>query len=72
VPRVASEPVYDDDAMQALVRAYIACRLAVNALADLPADLREVIEEPVTLLCQVVGPELERVNPGFLERHRGA
>lgn len=59
---------YDDEAIQALIRAYIACRVAMDSLADLPQAARRAVEEPVTTLCHVVGPELERASPGFFER----
>ena len=55
----------DEAAVQALVRAYIACRLAIDALPDLPDDVRTTVEHPITVLCHTVGPALERVNPGF-------
>ena len=57
----------NDSAIEALVRAYIACRLAIEALPDLPADIRAAVTEPVTTLCHIVGPELDRLKPGFLE-----
>ena len=70
---VSAEPAYDEPAFQALVRAYVACRLAVDVLPQLPGDIREAVEGPVTALCNVVGPELERVRPGFeaVRRVRG-
>lgn len=60
------DSVYEE-ATQALVRAYIACRLAVEALPDLPAEIRSAVAEPVESLCDVVGPALERLRPGFLD-----
>lgn len=60
---MSAEPAYDDVAIQAIARAYVACRVAMDALPDLPEDLREVVEQPITTLCQVVGPEIERLRP---------
>lgn len=58
---------YEDETLQALVRAYIACRLAVEALPQLPEAIRAVVEEPIARLCDVVGPELERLRPGLID-----
>jgi hypothetical protein len=66
---VSAEPAYDDVAVQAIARAYVACRLAMEALPDLPEDLRTVVEEPIASLCRVVGPELERLRPDAFGRH---
>jgi hypothetical protein len=60
----------DDSAIAALIRAYVACRLAIEALPELPADIRAAVTEPVTTLCHIVGPELDRLEPGFLEEQR--
>jgi hypothetical protein len=54
----------DNDAVQALINAYVACKLAMDALPHLPDDVRAAVEEPVTALCRVVGPEVERLRPG--------
>jgi len=64
-PRIVDE---DDAAIQALIRAYIACRLAIDALPDLPEDLRHEVFQPVKALCDTVGPALERRQPGCLDR----
>lgn len=66
---MSAEPAYDETAFEALVRAYIACRLAIEALPALPLDIREVVEEPVAALCNTIGPELERIKPGFVAEH---
>ena len=58
------DPAYDQNAVQALIRAFVACRLAIGALPDLPEDVRGVVDEPIKTLCAVLGPELERVRPG--------
>jgi hypothetical protein len=53
--------------VQALIRAYIACRVAMDALPDLPAHLILDVEEAVTRLCHTVGPALEQRYPGFFD-----
>jgi hypothetical protein len=57
-----------DDATRALIRAYIECRLAIEALPELPQEIQAVVAEPINSLCHIVGPALERLSPGFLER----
>ena len=57
------EEVEGDKAVSALIRAYVACKVALDALPDLPESLREVVEPPVRELCSVVGPALERTRP---------
>jgi hypothetical protein len=59
---LSAEPAYDDDALQALIRAYVACRVAIDALPALPDDVRIAVEGAVTTFCRVVEPELERVG----------
>ena len=63
---MGSEHEYDSEALNALIRAYVACRLAIEALPDLPKDIRRIVEEPVTALCDVVGPEIKRLDPSLL------
>ena len=65
------DEVVEPGELQALIRAYIACRVAVDSLPDLPPEVRERVEEPLSKFCHVVGPELERVNPGFFDRAEG-
>jgi hypothetical protein len=52
-----------DDAMNALIRADAACRVALDALPHLPEDVREAVSEPLNQFCEIVGPALERRNP---------
>jgi hypothetical protein len=54
--------------VQALIRAYVACRVAMDALPDLPRAIVLEVEDAVTRLCHAVGPELERRHPGFFDR----
>jgi hypothetical protein len=57
----------DDAAIQALIQAYVACRLAIDALPDLPDDLRRRVSDPVRAVCDTVGPALDQVRPGTLD-----
>jgi hypothetical protein len=50
--------------MTALIQAYVACKVALEALPRLPAAIRTDVEAPVSELCRVVGPALERIQPG--------
>jgi hypothetical protein len=54
--------------VQALIRAYVACRVAMDALPDLPGHLIFDVEDAVTRLCHLVGPVLEERYPGFFDR----
>jgi hypothetical protein len=54
--------------VQALIRAYVACRVAMDALSDLPREVVLEVEDAVTRLCHVVGPALEQRYPGFFDR----
>jgi hypothetical protein len=54
--------------VQALIRAYVACRVAMDALPHLPGQLILDVEDAVTRLCHVVGPALEERYPGFFDR----
>jgi len=54
-----------DPEVQALIRAYVACRVAMDAAPDLPREILLEVEDAITRLCHIVGPELERRHPGF-------
>jgi hypothetical protein len=64
---VSEEANRIDLEVQALIRAYVACRVAMDALGDLPREIVLDVEDAVTRLCHAVGPELERRHPGFFE-----
>ena len=55
---MASADQLRDDAANALVQAYVACKIALDALPDLPADVREDAERPLHDFCDAVGPAL--------------
>lgn len=44
------------DAEQALVRAYVACKLALEAVDDLPRETAEAVEEPIREFCRRLEP----------------
>ena len=45
-----------DDAQQALVRAYIACRLALESIPDLPAATADAVADPIREFCRTLEP----------------
>jgi hypothetical protein len=51
------------EAADALVQAYVACKIALDALPDLPADVREEAAQPLRDFCEVVGPALVKRFP---------
>jgi hypothetical protein len=55
------------DAEQALVRAYVACNLALESLDELPPETVEAVEEPVKEFCRrlepFVAPLLDKAGP---------
>ena len=67
---MAGERLPVDGPTGALIRAYVACRVAIDALPELPEEVREEAEEPLTAFCHVIGPALERVHPGFFDGDR--
>jgi len=44
------------EAEQALVRAYVACNLALESLPELPAETVEAVEKPIREFCQRLKP----------------
>ncbi|HKN62865.1 MAG TPA: hypothetical protein VJV76_00895 [Gaiellaceae bacterium] len=44
------------DAEQALVRAYVACRLALESISDLPAETADAVAEPIRTFCRALEP----------------
>lgn len=43
-------------AEQALIRAYVGCKLALEAIGDLPQETAEAAEEPIREFCQRLEP----------------
>jgi hypothetical protein len=50
-----------DDAQQALVRAYIACRLALDSIPNLPAETAEAVADAIREFCRKLEPFVEHV-----------
>ena len=46
-------------AEQALVRAYVACQLALDSIEDLPRETAEAVQEPIREFCRRLGPFVE-------------
>jgi hypothetical protein len=53
-------------AEHALIRAYIACNLAREALPELPQATAAAVEDAVRTFCNVVGEELRRTHPNAI------
>jgi hypothetical protein len=50
------------DAEQALVRAYVACRLALESIDDLPAETADAVTEPIHAFCRALEPYVDHLN----------
>jgi hypothetical protein len=59
---------HDGTKLDALIRLEIACRLALNALPELPAETETALRAHVERLCEVTRRELDRINPGWREK----
>lgn len=46
------------DAEQALIRAYIACQLALESIADLPPETADAVAEPIRVFCRTLEPHV--------------
>jgi hypothetical protein len=44
------------EAEQALVRAYIACQIALQSIEDLPAETAEAVGQPIRDFCRALEP----------------
>jgi hypothetical protein len=49
----------------------VACRLALESLPELPRETEEALRRPIEILCTVTGRELERIQPGLVNRDGG-
>jgi hypothetical protein len=50
-----------DDAQQALVRAYIACRLALDSIPNLPAETARAVADPIREFCGKLEPFVDHL-----------
>ena len=69
---IAGEAPNTETRLEALIKLEVACRLALESLPKLPAETEEALREPVEMLCELTGRELERLKPGLLDRGAGS
>jgi hypothetical protein len=50
-----------DDAEQALTRAYIACRLALESIPNLPAETAKAVADPIREFCRKLEPFVDHL-----------
>lgn len=50
------------DAEQALVRAYVACQLALESIDDLPAATADAVGEPIREFCRALEPYVSHLT----------
>jgi hypothetical protein len=53
--------------VNALIQLQFACRLAVDALPDVPASTAAALDAPVQALCDITERELDRHHPAWRE-----
>lgn len=53
--------------LQALIKLEVACRLALEALPELPQETEDVLRAPIQTLCEVVGREFESLQLGLVD-----
>lgn len=58
----------DEPHVQALIKLEVACRLALDALPQLPNETEQVLRDPVERLCEVTGAELDAIDPDWRSR----
>jgi hypothetical protein len=59
---------FDESRLQALIKMEVACRLALESLPKLPRETEEALREPIATLCQITEREIERLQPGLVNR----
>jgi hypothetical protein len=69
---IADEAPNTETRLEALIKLEVACRLALESLPKLPAETEDALRGPIETLCEVSGRELERLNPGVLDRDAGS
>jgi hypothetical protein len=67
---VSEREDYEDPGLGALVRAYVGCRVVVDALPELPVDVRREVEPHLADVMGAIGPALLEADPGFFDRDR--
>jgi hypothetical protein len=61
-----------DRAREALIKMEVACRLALESLANLPTQTEQALRDPIEQLCRVTEHELQQLQPGFTRGDRVA
>jgi hypothetical protein len=51
--------------LEPLIRLEVACRLALDALPEPPAETEQALRAHVETLCDVTGAELDRISPSW-------
>jgi hypothetical protein len=65
---MTTSPEQTDEATDALVQAYIACKIAIDALSSLPTDVRDDAEPALREFCNAVEPALARRYPELMKK----
>jgi hypothetical protein len=65
--RIAGEHL-NESKLQALIKMEVACRLALESLPELPRETEETLRSPIETLCEVTERELQRLQPGLVDR----
>jgi hypothetical protein len=53
------------NALEALIKMEVACRLALESLPALPTQTEQALRDPIEQLCRVTERELQQLEPGF-------
>jgi hypothetical protein len=54
-----------DNALEALIKMEVACRLALESLPALPTQAEQALRDPIEQLCRVTERELQQLEPRF-------
>jgi hypothetical protein len=57
--------VYDETALEALIKMEVACRLGLESLPRLPKESADKLRQLIEGFCDVTERELERLKPGY-------
>jgi hypothetical protein len=56
---------YDEEALDALIKLEVACRLALDSLPKLPNETEAALRDHIEKLCDVTDRELKRLQPTY-------
>ena len=54
-----------DETIEALIKMEVACRLALEALPQLPTETEEALRGHIETLCDVTEGELKHLQPAY-------